>query len=187
MWPQPQGFSWGEVSEHRWAHNYWPRMAWGWAVPWWLLQRTQWMLWVWAIAGVMVSSLGRKTQLYGAQCAHKPTLYHGVHVLPKTFDWEIVPYCLVSFLQNAALQKWGTEKKGSKDQLINHLYQWLLLLVSSIESVFCTHICLICKQIRVENNSKRVQLMTWTRTVYWKSLELLIWVKAANLIAKKYF
>lgn len=56
-------------------------------------------------------------------------------VLPKTFDWEIVPYCLVSFLQNAALQKWGWKKKGSEYQLINHLYQWLLLLVSSIESL----------------------------------------------------
>lgn len=38
--------------------------------------------WVWAIAGVMV----RKTQLCGAQCAHKPTLYHGVHEVCATKD-----------------------------------------------------------------------------------------------------
>lgn len=69
----------GQVSEHRWARNCWPRMAWGWAVPWWLLQRTQWMIRVWAIAGFMVNSLSRKTQLCGAQCAHNPTLYHRLH------------------------------------------------------------------------------------------------------------
>lgn len=177
----------GEVSEHRWARKYWPRMAWGWAVPWWLLQRTQWMLWVWAIAGVMVSSLSRKTQLCWAQCSHKPTLYHRVHGICATKDIRL-RNCAILFgifsSKCSSSKIVDRKKKGSKDQLINHLYQWLLLLISSIESVFCTHILLICKQIRLENNNKRARLMTWTRTVHWKSPVLLIWVKAANLNAK---
>lgn len=156
-------------------------MAWGWAVPWWLLQRTQWMLRVWAIAQLWWAmelwwaALAEKHSCVGLSVLINPLFTTGYmeSVLPKTFDWEFVPYCLVSFLQNADLQKWGRKKKGSKDQLINHLYQWLLLLVSSAYSVFCTHIFLICKQIRLENNSKRVQLMTRTRTVHWKSPVLL--------------
>lgn len=105
-------------------------------------------------------------------------------VLPKTFDWEIVPQFGI-FSSKCSSSKMREGKKGSKDQLINHLYQWLLPLVSSNESVFCTHIFLICKQIRLENNSKRVRLMTQTRTVHWKSLELLIWAKGSKSDCKK--
>jgi len=87
-------------------------------------------------------------QVHGAQFALRPALYHRVRTACATKD-VLLRKCVVLFgiffFQNAALQKLGREKKGGKDQSINLRYQWLLLLVSLIERVFCTHISLIHK------------------------------------------
>lgn len=83
------------------------------------------MLCVSAIAGVMVSSLDKKMQARGAQCALKPTLYHRVHTACVTED--VLPTKCAAlfgifffFFQNAGLQKWGGKKRQMTDQSINH-------------------------------------------------------------------